>query len=99
MKNLKTAQSVLEYSLLIAIIVGAALAMQAYIKRSMQGQIQMTTDQLAEQYAPEETRLHEHFESSTQVTDWKLPYPRDVYKVKGSFKVESNRELQPLPTN
>jgi len=99
MKSLKRAQSVLEYSLLIAVIVGAALTMQVYIKRSMQGQVQLTTDQLAEQYSPEQTRLHEHFESNAQITDWKLPYPRDVVKVKGTFRVESNRELEPLPAH
>lgn len=99
MRSFRKAQSVLEYSLLIAVIVGAAITMQVYLKRSMQGQIQLTTDQLAEQYAPEQTRLHEHFESNVRTTDWALPYPYNINNVRGNFRAEAHRELEPLPNH
>ena len=35
-------QNVVEYSILIALVVGAAIAMQTYVKRGIQGRIQET---------------------------------------------------------
>ena len=44
-------QSTLEYAILIAIIVGALLAMQIYMNRSVQGNLRQTTDDMGGQYS------------------------------------------------
>ena len=48
---LRKAQSTLEYAALIAIVVGAIFAMQAYIKRGLQGTMQSSADSIGEQYS------------------------------------------------
>ncbi len=37
-------QNVLEYSILIALVVGAAIAMQTYVKRGLQGRVKNAVD-------------------------------------------------------
>jgi len=53
-KNSK-AQSTLEYAVIIAVIVGALIAMQIYIKRGVQGRFREASDQIGEQFSPETT--------------------------------------------
>lgn len=43
MRN-RRAQNVAEYSILIALVVGAAVAMQVYVKRGMQGRLKNAVD-------------------------------------------------------
>ncbi len=43
-------QSTLEYSILIAIVVAALLAMQIYMKRGVEGRLKSTTDDIGEQF-------------------------------------------------
>jgi len=45
-------QSALEYSVLLAIIVGAIVVMQVYIKRGVQGRLQESTDEIGDQFDP-----------------------------------------------
>lgn len=58
----------LEYSLLVAAIVVSLLAMQAYLKRSMQGKLKEISDDLGQQYNPENTTsdMNYTFTSDTQ---------------------------------
>lgn len=97
MNTYRKAQATLQYSLLIAVIIGVALIMQVYIKRSMQGRIQLVGDQLAEQYAVDETKLHEHFNSEVSTTEWMFPGPVNTSTTHGTFRANSKRELEPLP--
>jgi len=97
MNTYRKAQATLQYSLLIAVIIGVALIMQVYIKRSMQGRIQLVGDQLAEQYAVGETKLHEHFTSDVSTTEWMFPGPVNTSTTHGTFRANSKRELEPLP--
>jgi len=53
--NQKQAQSTLEYAVLIVCIVAGLLAMQIYIKRSIQGKLRGTADSMGEQYDPKKT--------------------------------------------
>ena len=46
--KLKRAQSTAEYAILISVIVGAALAMQVYIKRSLQAKMKGTANYLTD---------------------------------------------------
>jgi len=59
----KKAQSTAEYAIVIALVIGAVMAMQIYVRRGLQGRIKDTTDYLAtqtpelgnqSQYEPEE---------------------------------------------
>jgi hypothetical protein len=58
------AQSTLEYALLIGVVVGVLLTMQNYLKRSMQGRLQTTADEIGEHYAPGDTKREEHMTSN-----------------------------------
>lgn len=57
-----SAQSTLEYAVVVACVVAALLAMQIYIKRGTQGRLRQASDEIGEQYAPMNT-------TSTIITD------------------------------
>ena len=44
-------QSTLEYAVLIIIIIGALLSIQAYIKRGVQGRLKQATDDVGDQFS------------------------------------------------
>lgn len=44
----RKAQSTAEYAIIIAIVVGAAVAMQVYVKRGLQGRIAASTDRFTD---------------------------------------------------
>jgi hypothetical protein len=46
------AQSTLEYALLLSVVVGGLLTMQNYLKRSVQGRLQASADEIGDQYSP-----------------------------------------------
>jgi hypothetical protein len=46
------AQSVIEYSMIIACVVAALLAMQIYTKRGIEGRLKQASDEISQQYAP-----------------------------------------------
>ncbi len=50
--RIRKSQSTLEYALLITVVVGGLLAMQNYLKRSIQGRMQIIGDQMGDQYSP-----------------------------------------------
>jgi predicted hydrocarbon binding protein len=52
---MKRAQSTLEYAMVVVIVVAALIAMQVYLKRSMQGRLRGIADELGQQYAPKNT--------------------------------------------
>lgn len=51
----KKGQNTLEYTIVIAVIVAALIAMQTYIKRGIQGKMKASTDDIGEQYSPQNT--------------------------------------------
>lgn len=51
----KKGQNTLEYAIVIAVIVAALIAMQNYIKRGVQGKMKQATDDIGEQYSPQNT--------------------------------------------
>ncbi|MDD3296159.1 MAG: hypothetical protein PHU64_02245 [Candidatus Omnitrophica bacterium] len=63
--KIQKAQSTLEYALLIGVVVGALLAMQNYLKRSVQGRMQVIGDQMGDQYSPGMTHRYENMAMST----------------------------------
>jgi hypothetical protein len=65
--RIQKAQSTLEYALLISVVVGALLAMQNYLKRSVQGRMQIIGDQMGDQYSPDLTHRTENMLMSTDL--------------------------------
>ena len=51
----KRAQSTLEYAIIIAVVVGALVAMQFYLKRGIQGRVRQSSDDIGEQFSPKLT--------------------------------------------
>ena len=45
-------QSTLEYAVLIAVVVGALIAMQIYLKQRVQGKLRSSADELGEPFSP-----------------------------------------------
>lgn len=66
--RMRKAQSTLEYSLLVALVVGALLYMQNYLKRSMQGRLQTVGDQIGDQYSPHKTYRYDNMDVSNTST-------------------------------
>ena len=54
-KNRCRGQSTLEYAVIIAVVVGALLAIQIYMKRGVQGKLRDSTDQIGQQFEAERT--------------------------------------------
>jgi len=50
MSRSRRAQSTLEYALVIAAIIGALLAINAYMKKGVQGRLKESTDQIGKQF-------------------------------------------------
>jgi hypothetical protein len=50
-------QSTLEYAMIIAVVVGALLAMQIYMKRGVQGKLRESTDEIGTQFDAEKTSI------------------------------------------
>ena len=48
-------QSSLEYAVVVAVVVGALLTMQVYIKRAISGRLRSHADEIGQQYAPKNT--------------------------------------------
>ena len=69
--RMKKAQSLLEYTILMVIILAAFLTMQVYVKRGFQGRWKGAVDDLGEQYDPQfvDSAIRQTMvsESSTQV--------------------------------
>lgn len=56
-QRISRAQSTLEYTVIIAVVVGALLAMQIYMKRGVQGKLRESTDDIGEQFAAGQTSV------------------------------------------
>ncbi|MFZ5800497.1 MAG: hypothetical protein ACOY3D_03845 [Candidatus Omnitrophota bacterium] len=51
-KHQRSAQSTLEYAVLIVLVAVAVIATQTYIKRAMQGRLRSSADDVGEQFSP-----------------------------------------------
>jgi uncharacterized protein (UPF0333 family) len=74
LKN-KCGQSLLEYSVLFAVVLSALLIMQFYLKRGYQGRLKKEADTVGEQYSPGHTTsviiTNTNSTSTTRVEDGK----------------------------
>ena len=95
----KKAQSFLAHALIVAVIVGALLAINVYVKRSMQGQLRSAGDQIADQYAHGLTDGHDHFSSSSHTFEISTPgwnSPITITRTGGSYFSSSNKKIMSL---
>lgn len=71
------AQSTLEYAMVVVCIAGALIAMQIYVKRSIQGRIRNAADEVGEQYSAKTTTstINQAFISSTTIAGNSLIVP------------------------
>ncbi len=53
--RIRKGQSTLEYGILIAVVVGALIAMSIYMKRGLQGRLRSSSDDIGEQYSAGQT--------------------------------------------
>jgi hypothetical protein len=60
LQRIRKAQSTLEYALLIGVVVASLLSMQNYLKRAIQGRMQIIGDQMGDQYSPGLTHRQEN---------------------------------------
>jgi len=51
-------QSTLEYALIVAVVVGALVAMNVYMKRGLQGRLRESADQIGEQFDANNTTIN-----------------------------------------
>lgn len=54
----KRAQSTLEYAVIIAVVIGALIAMQTFMKRGVEGKLRSSIDDIGGQYAANATDTH-----------------------------------------
>lgn len=97
--KINKAQAILEYSLLVAVFVGAVIVAGSYVKRGLQGQAQQAGDQVASQYAGSLTYSDEQFESKQTVIELTTPgigAPNNIILRRGSQGSDNERELLPL---
>ena len=67
----QSGQSTVEYAVTIAVIIGALLAMQIYVKRGAMGKLRDVADQIGEQFTPLNTTYNFNHSSGggrTEVT-------------------------------
>jgi len=76
---MKKAQSILEYSLVIAATVTALLAIGFYVQRSMQGRLKEMADSLGRQYNPltATSVINSEYDSKTRVETKTEQDPQD----------------------
>ncbi len=67
--NQKKAQSTVEYAVLIAIIIGALLSIQMYIKRGVQGRLKSAADDIGDQFSPGNTNAIKATKTHSETQD------------------------------
>jgi len=65
----KRAQSTLEYAILIAVVVGALIGMQTYVKRGLQGRLKAASDDVGSQFEPGTTNTTSFVVTAPQRTE------------------------------
>lgn len=83
--NRNSGQSTLEYAFVIAVIVGALIAMQIYIKRSMEGKMKSTSDEIGEGYSARNSKYENITETTSNSNEKIAPgnYTTDTFPTGG----------------
>lgn len=99
---MRRAQSAVEYSFVIAIVVLGFIAIQLYVARGMQGRFQTTSDQMSDQYGHGVSDVSEHSQASAGTLEVDLPglgAPNTIIWTRGSSSSNSNRGVAGLDEN
>ncbi|MBU4251672.1 MAG: hypothetical protein KKC39_01970 [Candidatus Omnitrophica bacterium] len=74
-----SAQSTLEYAMVVACVVAALLGMQFYLRRGVQGKLRQAGDELGEQYTPlnVESKIITETTSTTGIIQSLVPLDKD----------------------
>ncbi len=107
MMNRIKAQSTLEYAMVIGCVAVALIAMQMYVKRSIQGRLRNAADEVGEQYSAKSTTsvINQAFTSKTTIVGNSLIVPNlndpDIQGRKESreFIISNRWEHQDLKQN
>jgi len=77
--NKASAQSTLEYAVVVACIVAALLGMQFYLRRGIQGRLRAASDEIGEQYTPlnVDSNITTETTSTTGITQSLVPLKKD----------------------
>lgn len=67
--NTKSAQTTLEYAILIGVIVAGLIAMQVYLKRGWQGKLRDSADNMGEQFSPKHTTYNYTMNTTSNSTE------------------------------
>ena len=80
-KGKRKGQSILEYSVLIIILIGAFLTIQTYMKRGIQGRWQSAIDDLGDQYDPRysNSQIIQTIQSNTSTEIFLTPLSGGTY--------------------
>ena len=65
----KRGQSTLEYAILVVVVIMALVAIQAYLKRGIQGRMRDSADQIGDQFSPEFTEYNYTTKSHTKTNE------------------------------
>jgi len=106
---MKRAQSVVEYSLFIFVLVAGLVGMQIYLKRSVGGYLRQNADQVGNQFDPANTTLYSSLNvtsNSTREVGTKLEYESNVtssfylgaWRFPGNFSVGTNQIVSRMTT-
>jgi len=109
--SVRKAQSTLDDALLLGLVVGALLTMQNYLKRAIQGRMQVVGDQMGDQYSPNLTYRREYMEiTNNNIVETTVPGERGLGELVsaggsattttdiggGSQSSEMEKRVQPL---
>ena len=91
-----SAQSTLEYAVLIVLVAIALLATQVYVKRALQGRFRSTADDIGEQFSPGASNLSVTINSSS-VTEEFSDRSGSRSKIQGEETTNRTTNLDILP--
>jgi len=86
-------QSVLEYAMIIAVVVGALLAIQIYMKRGLQGRLRESSDQIGEQFDAENTTVNRATTHGGTTTQTVTPAGVTTSTTTGETRTESGSDV------
>jgi len=95
----RKAQSTAEYAIVIGLVIGAALAMQVYIKRSIAGGIKFTTDKLKGQSATATGQYEPYYLMSARETERSNVYSTEEFLPGGKVDRVTASETTPEKTD
>lgn len=59
----------MEYAILIAVVIGALIGMQTYVKRGLQGRLKAASDDVGTQFEPGTTNIRSFVVSTPQTSE------------------------------